>query len=171
MVRRVVALLALLLTTAPAAATFSSQSAKREPGVVKAPKDFALRLEFGCSTPDIINTMAGTYTVSGAWPRSAVAQIYVSSKLKDELFRVITDQQFFSMSARVHGLGICEPGTNYTLWVTSGGRSHTVSWSDCHVDPVDDTGVRVRALADGIVKPFHNMGAVKQILNLRPLCL
>jgi hypothetical protein len=138
---------------------------------IKAPPDFALRLEWGCSWPSVINTTAGTYAVPGE-PRRHVARVQVTSKLKDQLFHLITEQQFFSLQSRVSELGLCEPSTDYTLWVTADGRSHTVSWADCHVEPSTDNGRRVRALSKGIIDPFHQMGAVKQLLKLpRFYCL
>ena len=138
----------------------------------RAPRDFALRLEFGCSVPDVINTAAGTYEVYAQGSGRQTARIYVSSKLKAQLFTLITEQQFFSLNPRAAELGVCEPSTDYTLWVTANGKSHTVSWEDCHLAPTTDQGRRVRALEQGIVRPFHEMGAVKQLLRLpRYLCL
>jgi hypothetical protein len=138
---------------------------------VKAPRDFALRLEFGCSVPDVINTTAGTYEVPTSRGRQA-ASVHISSKLKDQLFNLVTEQQFFSLQPRVVELGLCEPSTNYTLWVTADGRSHTVFWTDCQMEPSTDNGRRVRALGDGIVQPFRKMRAVQQVLKLpRFYCL
>ena len=137
----------------------------------KAPRDFALRLEFGCAVPDVINTAAGTYEMARWSGPRQIARVYVSSRLKDELFNLITEQQFFSLGS-VQGLGICEPTTIYRLWVTSNGKSHLASWGDCGLEPTTDEGRRARALAEGIVRPFHAMGAVKHLLQSpQVLCL
>ena len=138
----------------------------------KAPRDFALRLEFGCAVPDVINTTAGTYEMARWSGPRQIARVNVSSKLKDELFNLITEHQFFSLGPTVGDLGVCEPATRYNLWVTSNGKSHRVSWADCGMSPASEEGRRVRALGEGIVRPFHDMGAVKHLLQSpRVFCL
>ena len=101
--------------------TVAMMLAVQTPAVLRAPKDFAPRLEFGCGDPHEINTMAGTYAMQTArgWQE---ARVYVSSKLKDQLFQLVTEERFFSLE-RAIGLGICEPSTVYRLTVTSNGNS------------------------------------------------
>lgn len=137
----------------------------------KAPKDFALRLEFGCAGRDIADTMAGTYVRTMGRGRQT-AQIRVSAALKDHLFDLVNTARFYEAPARVTGLGLCEPSTHYRLQVRTNGRFHVVSWDDCHFgEPGPGEAQRMRALAEGILKPFQAMGSVKRLRPSDMFCL
>ena len=148
----------------------------------KAPRDFSLRLEFGCSGPDIVDTSAATY-VREMSRGPQTAHVEVSAALKDQLFSLVNDARFFETSNRVTGLGICEPSTHYKLQVTSNGKTHIVSWDDCHIPtspeykawlpsgPGTVDALRMRALSEEILKPFQAMGAVKRLRPSDMYCL
>jgi len=143
----------------------------------KAPKDFWLRLEFGCGGTDVINTAAGTYVRNNSRPQ--IAHVQVSTALKDRLFTLLNDARFFEMPNRVASLGICEPSTSYTLDVGSNGRTHVVRWSECGmddmgksvIDPNDNDTYRVNALKNLIMQPFREMAAVKMLRRPDWVCL
>jgi hypothetical protein len=143
------------------------------PTAVKAPKDFWLRLKFGCGDgTDTVDTAAGTY-VRWGYGKPQVAHVWVSPKVKDQLFTLVFEARFFDTQTGVIGLGICEPSTNYRLEVMSNGKSHGVSWGDCHLPAAQagQDGLRMRTLAEDILKPFQAMGAVKQLRPPNWTCL
>ena len=144
--------------------------------ISKAPKDFWLRLEFGCAGTDVVDTAAATYVRNNSRPQ--IAHVRVSTALKDRLFTLLNDARFFEMPSRVASFGICEPNTRYTLQVGSNGRTHAVSWSECGmgpekdaIDPNDNETYRVNALKNLILRPFQEMGAVKSLRRPDWLCL
>ena len=141
--------------------------ALQTPVAPKAPKDFALRLEYGCDGREIIDTAGSIYAVSYGQAYESVS-VRVPAKLKDEMFRFLNDARFFEMGSRVRGLGVCEPTTAYRLQVRSNGKTHIVSWRECGVpkgdiDPNADEPYRVSALANAIIQPFDAMGSVKRL--------
>jgi len=137
----------------------------------KAPKDFWLRLEFGCAGTDILDTAAGTYSRGWGVEKRQVADVWVSQKLKDQLFTHINEARFFELPASGIGLQICEPTTEYKLQVTSNGKAHRVKWGECGmpppetdtIDPEASPAHRVVALGRAILRPFLAMGSVKQL--------
>ena len=128
------------------------------PPVTKAPRDFALRLRFGCSfLSDAIDTFRGEY-VRDIGPQYAIQRTWLSfsGKEKAELNQLATDAGFFDYPeefrpANAHAV---EPSNLYELRVRSAGREHTVKWTD----PVDDLGsgepsaVRLRRLIGRIIQ-------------------
>lgn len=135
--------------------------------VTKAPKDFALRLEYGCAGREIIDTAGSIYAISYGRDYESVS-VRVPGKFKDEIFRLLNEARFFEMGPRVSALGICEPSTNYRLQVRANGKTHIVSWAQCEagvesLDPNADVADRVSALANAIVKPFNRMREVKSL--------
>jgi len=139
--------------------------------VNKAPKDFALRMAFGCAGTDVIDTRAGTYVRHMSLRRPQVADVFISSKLKDQLFTLVNDARFFETQSLV-GMAVCEPSTDYHLQVTSDGKTHSVRWADCHLPEMDgEDGKRMRTLTEEILKPFQKMGAVKQLRKQDLVCL
>lgn len=137
----------------------------------QAPSDFGLRLEFGCAAPDIVDTFKGTYE-RGMRKGRRTAKIRISSDLREHLHTLVNEAQFFETAEPVHGLSLCEPSTSYRLFVTSSGRTHVVSWDDCHLEmPTTEDGRRMRALAEGLLRPFRAMSVVKRLPASDLICL
>ena len=147
--------------------------ALQTPAAPKAPKDFALRLEYGCSGREIIDTAAGTYAISYRHDFETVP-VRVPAKLKDQFFGFLQEARFFEMSSRVSGLRVCEPSAEYRLQVRTNGETTIVSWSDCSsspkiesIDPKAAEPYRINALFNAIIKPFDEMASVKNLRKRR----
>jgi hypothetical protein len=136
-----------------------------------APSDFALRLEFGCSGfTDVIDTSAGTY-VRAMRRGQQTARIQVSDALKDRLLSSINEARFFESASRVADSYVCEPSTDYRLEVTSNGKTHAVSWSDCSLPETTEERRRIKALTTGILESFQTMSSVKRLRRSDIICL
>jgi hypothetical protein len=138
-------------------------------GHAQAPADFGLRLEVGCGLPDVLDTFKGTYQ-RGMSKGPKTAKIKVSDDLRNQLFDLVTEAQFFETPEYVTGFGLCEPAVSYRLYVKSAGRSRLVRWNDCG-QPSTDEARRMQRLAADILTPFYAMRSVRRLPDPDVFCL
>jgi hypothetical protein len=136
------------------------------------PGDFALRLEFGICTTDVIDTFKGTYVRDLGTGRKVSTHVTVSKALNAELHDLVTQAAFFDypLVFRPHGNGGHEPYDFYRLKVRDAGVTQSVTWDDV-MDSTLPEAERFRDLVRHVIRVFREMPAVKALPQQRIGCL
>jgi len=140
------------------------------------PKDFAVRLSFGCATMDVIDTFKHQY-IREVGPQywGASTWFSFSRKEKQEVYQLFVQIDFFEIPTdfRPAGAQGVEPSSRYELKVRSGGRQHQITWSD----PGEELGsqapeaVALRRLIYRVVRIAHRNALVERLPQSTLLCM
>jgi hypothetical protein len=140
------------------------------------PGDFAIKLEFGLCSTDVIDTFDGIYVRDLGHGQKVPAQVSASSEEMDQLYAAMSAAKFFEFPAdfKPHVDGITEPTPHYRLTVRAGGTTHTVSWTDWgwgspRTSPPE--AQRLRELLDKIIKTYSELPAVQNLPHSEMICV
>jgi hypothetical protein len=141
-----------------------------------APGDFAIKLEFGLCSTDIIDTFDGIYIRDLGHEQKARAQMFASREETEQIYAAVSGAQFFDFPAdfKPREDSLTEPTPHYRLTVRAGGRTHTVSWTDWGWGSPRASAPeaqRLRELLEHIIKTYSDLPAVKNLPHSEMICL
>jgi hypothetical protein len=143
----------------------------------RTPKNFAVRLEFGVCTTDVIDTAARRYTRdTGQGKKSATVALSAQELL--DLANEVADTAFFEWPRRIESRHANPDGTitqvfpsaRYRLEVRGDGRRHLVEFED-HQNWNGEPENSMRRLVNSIIHLYRQRPEVKRLPDIAVGCL
>jgi hypothetical protein len=141
-------------------------------GLRQAPSDFAIRLEYGRCSTDVLDTFNGVFVREMGGQNPAVSiPVVLSDESMSAIYRDVVETEFFSHPTEfgVHGTSESGPAMHYRLQVRSGGATHIVTWTD-GTGPSTPEANRLRDLLARMVKLITDQSDVKRLPLARVAC-
>jgi hypothetical protein len=141
-------------------------------GFHQAPSDFAIRMEYGRCSTDVLDTFNGVFVRDmGARDPAVSIPVVLSGESMSAIYREVVAAEFFNYPAefRVHGTSEFGPAMHYRLQVRSGGTTHIVTWTD-GTGPSTPEANRLRVLFTTMVKLITDQSDVKRLPVARIAC-
>jgi hypothetical protein len=141
-------------------------------GLHQAPSDFAIRVEYGRCSTDVLDTFNEVFVreMGGRSPAVSIP-VVLSAESMSAIYRDVVAAEFFSYPSefRVHGTSEFGPAMHYRLQVRSEGGTHIVTWTD-GTGPSTPEANRLRDLLTRMVKLITDQSDVKRLPLARGAC-
>lgn len=136
------------------------------------PRDFALRLEYGTCTTDVIDTFSGEYARDLGDGHIANAPFRLTRAQATQLHRLVVSSGILSYPGTYRPAGqlAVEPHEHFRLVVRSRGATHAVAWDDIY-HAVDLASSRLRETLYEIIGVIVRIPAVKRLPAPNVSCL